>query len=270
MGKFLKKSFAKKGWFSVFFIILLLSGQTAYSSECYVKSGKVAVGVGGAGKVNILAGAVLKPCKGSAIDAVICYENKLEQQICKRQSGVFSLTASTNERSSKSLFESIYSIYNPSKNGHYGGKRLKDSRALPGFPAGELLLPSSSLKFSTDTASRSSMMKFHLYKKDINKLIFSSNKAGRTVVIPASKLYFGGKFKWVAQLDGEKFSGGFTVALREDQKEFEDELSNLLAKSDSSESTGHLLRAVLAKDYGYTFDMHQSLEAARSTIKQGW
>jgi len=264
MSVFFSKVIRKKSWWCFFIIVLLLGTQSAYSSECYVKSGEVT-------KPNnkiVKAGAVLRPCQGNGNKAVVCYENKMEQPICSSKSGVFSLAALANERSSKSLFESIYSIYNPEKTRHYGGKRLKEFKGLSGFPNGEVLLPDSALRFSTKSALQNKLERFELYKDGSNKLIFSSEQVGKEVVIPAGLLRAGGKFKWLAKISGKKYSGVFTVALTEDQEEFINELKAMRAMSDSSASTRYLLRAVLAKDYGYTFDMQQSLEAARAAIEQ--
>ncbi len=268
MRVFFSKVVRRKSSWWAFLVLFLLVTQPAYSSECYVKSGKVLKGKESNRSSDVLAGATLKPCAGLAVNAVLCYENKFEQPICSRRSGVFSLAALTNERSSESMRKSLYSIYNPVETEHYGGKGLKEFRGLSGFPGGDVLLPESSLRFSAKSSLQSKLERFELYKDGSNKLLFSSTKAGTAIVIPAGKLYAGGKFKWMAMISGKKYSGGFTVALREDQKEFIDELRAMLAKSDSSASTGHLLRAVLARDYGYTFDMQQSIAAARAAIKQ--
>jgi hypothetical protein len=255
------RGFILKSFGVAFFIFLMMLGSVAYSSECYVKSGVVIK----PDKKKVSAGKVLKPCEGSTLSAVLCYENKLEQQICKKKSGEFSLAALVNDRSSKSLLQVIYEIYSPEQNEHYGGKRLKKSETLPGFPVGELLMPASALKFST----KSTVQNFKLYKKDNNKSVFSSVQANATISIPVAKLHFGSRFRWTAQSGGKRFSGFFTITSREDHEEFKTELKDMRSKSDSSESTRHLLRAVLAKEYGYTFDKRQSLNAARLALNNG-
>lgn len=251
----------KKRYLVVFF---LLFGQTAYAAECYVKSGKVT-----SGKEVFEQGDKVKQCKGRGENAVVCFENKYDQQVCQDVSGNFDLSNSAQQKSSRSIMQLIKSLYAPETIKSYGGKRLKESEYLAGFPYGGILLPNSPLKFSTNDNVQGGMKSFLLYEKEVGtKPVFSTDQVNKRIVIPATKLRQGAKYKWMVQSGEKKYSGIFTIAQQQDQQEFEKELKTAQAKSDPSKSTKHLLRAILAKEYGFTFDMQQSIEAARDAITQ--
>ncbi len=254
----------KRGCLVVFFLLL---SHTVYSGDCYVKSGKV---TSLDGKNVFELGADIEGCRGIAENAVVCYINKFDQHVCQRVSGKFIKNDLARKKSSKLIYQVFLSIFNPNTTESYGGKRLKDSESLPGFPGGDVLLPDKSLSFSTSDAVQGKMRSFALYEMKGNaKPIFSTNQVNKKIKIPITKLSHDTRYKWTAQSSEKSYSGVFTIAHQEDQQEFEDELQISLSKSDPSTSTRHLLRAVLAKEYGYTFDMRQSIEVARDAMKQG-
>ncbi len=264
----------KRGCLVAFFLLL---SHTVYSGDCYVKSGKVFgtdnEGKKDASKVYEL-GAEVEECEIIAENAVVCFTNKLDQHLCKSVSGKSNLCnlvrRNKSKLKSKSIYQVFLSIINPGTTKSYGGKRLKDSESLPGFPGGDVLLPDKSLGFSTSDAVQGKMRSFALYEmKGGAKPIFSTNQVNKEIEIPITKLSHDTRYKWTAQSSEKNYSGVFTIAHQEDQQEFEDELQISLSKSDPSTSTRHLLRAVLAKEYGYTFDMRQSIEVARDAMKQG-
>ncbi|MCP4297960.1 MAG: hypothetical protein GY786_20420, partial [Proteobacteria bacterium] len=208
-------------------------------------------------------GSKIKDCEGIAENAVLFFTNKLDQPVLiNRKSGEFDLSGFVpdNVTNSKGIYRVFLSLFKPDKTELYGGKRLKDSESLPGFPGGEILLPDKSLSFSTSDAVQGKMRSFALYEMKGNaKPIFSTNQVNKKIKIPITKLSHDTRYKWTAQSSEKSYSGVFTIAHQEDQQEFEDELQISLSKSDPSTSTRHLLRAVLAKEYGYTFDMRQSI-----------
>lgn len=255
----------RRGCLVVFFLLL---SHTVYSGDYYVKSGKV---TSLDGRNVYESGAEVEECEIIAENAVVCFTNKLDQHICKSLSGKFDLSNLVRQKSSKSIFQIIRSLYTPNSTELYGGKRLKESEYLAGYPYGEVLLPNKILSFSTSGAVQGKIRSFALYEMEEGsaKPVFSTNQVSKKIEIPITKLRHGTKYKWTALSSEKDYSGVFTVAQQEDQQEFENELKASLSKSDPSTSTRHLLRAVLAKEYGFTFDMQQSIEVARDAIKQG-
>jgi len=250
-------------------ILLFLLCQTINATECYVKTGKVTVTKEGK-ETTYIPGDRINPCKGKSKKATICYKNKFEQEICKETSGDIEPKDLARVRSPSPLLQLIISLYKPEKVEFYGGKRLKESEYLAGFPYGEVLLPERTLAFSTNNALQVTMKKFELYEKEGNKkLLFRTHQVEKKIVIPVAHLRLGAKYKWLLLSKNKKYTGVFTTTQQQDQQEFEKELKEILFKSDRSVSTRHLLRAVLAKEYGFTFDMQQSIEAARNAIKKG-
>ncbi len=237
---------------TIMFCLLLLASDLTYSGSCYVSKGVIS-GVG--------AGKELNPCKGKVEvkPAQICFVNEMEQPICKNVDEDFKFSEWVKEKKEKSFLQVLYAMYNPGTDSHYGGKRFAESESLLGFPDGTILLPHQSLVFSTVAKVQKGLGAFKLYKADGNHLIYESTDVGKKVSIPAGKLSANTKYKWLTTGGKKAYRGSFTTAFSEDQQEFEAELKKSYSLSDSSKGTKQILRAVLAKQYGYQFDMQKAI-----------
>lgn len=237
---------------TIMFCLLLLVSDLAYSGSCYVAKGKIS-GIGKGGELN--------PCQGKVEKkpAQICFVNEVEQPICKDVDKDFKFSEWVKEKKEKSFLQVLYAMYNPGTDSYYGGKRFAESESLPGFPDGTILLPHQSLVFSTDAKIQKGLGAFKLYKVDGNRLIYESTDIGKKVSIPAGKLSANTKYRWLTTGGKKGYGGSFTTAFSEDQQEFEAELKKSYSLSDLSEGTRQILRAILAKQYGYQFDMQKAI-----------
>lgn len=235
--------------------------------ECYLKTGTVRLKSG----EKLTKGADIPTCAGTATDAVVCFTNNLDQHICRTTNGSFDYRDGATSKGQSSMSLLWAALFSSDPVEFYGGKRLKDAAYLPGFPYGEVLRPEEALVFSSRAETQRSLRSFELYAHaDRHAPVFRDESVKRAIRIPAAQLRYGEKYRWVATSSHTRYEGQFSVAREEDQRDFENELRQAYAQSsDISESGRQIVRAALAKDYAYTFDLQQSMSAARSSLAKG-
>lgn len=217
-------------------------------------------------------GQVVSPCAGTAQakgeHVVLFYQNRMGQPEYRALANdeTLDLDGVGAGEDTGILAQVLALLRDPFQQGHYGGKRLRDADTVAGFPDGDLLLPeaASALTFSATRAGLERIDRVTVHARDDPaRPVFDGAAPDGTAAVPSDALRPGTAYRWAVRAGGTTYTGGFTVADARDQREFEAELNQLGGRSAGSESDRHLLRAVLAKQYGFTYDMRLALEAAR-------
>ena len=256
-------------------LVLALPPAPAHASVCYVGNAltpgtEVQVEMNGQ---MYAPGKIIDNCAGTARAhggaLQFCRLNKLGQFACKplevgQRDEVEGMVAKPMWAS---VMQVLKDFVNPEPRHEMGMKRLRDTNApLEGLPEGAVLMPPGGLEFSAPRAGLEGIDRLTVAVKDgPGTPLFTSGAPAPRVAVPHDVLQPGGAYRWKLTDGGETLAGGFTVAEAEDQQDFEAELAGLLEGSGPDPSTRNLVRAVLAKQYGYTYDMFLALEAARDS-----
>jgi hypothetical protein len=256
------------------FALLLLASSMSYSNVCEVKSGEVKLS-GAETSFTAGDGGWIEDCSGTielvSEEAEICLFNQLKQWHCKvqqKQDGTVDVDELTiDPEYATGFFGALRSLFNPDTEMAYGGLRLKDDEPLPGFPYSDILLPTASLDLNIERATGETITTFRLVDTATSQEIFVNNNPGASIAIPAAFFSAGKEYQWTMMSPEKTFTGTFAVVEAADQLEFEADLNDALAAGDLTGPAQELMRAVVAREYGYTFDYQQSLDKTRQSIK---
>ncbi|MDA9095359.1 hypothetical protein N9J88_03080 [Porticoccaceae bacterium] len=248
-------------------ILLLLYCNTGWSTVCKVQTGEVEVL-----KKRYIASEVIERCTGEVKpvtkSAEFCFFNNAKQWNCQQlvrgaEPSVKVSDLVFNADYKSSFISAWLAVLNPIVNKPYGGKRLKETDYLPGFPYGEVLMPETSLTLNAQFKVKS--QDFILMDADSNKIIFTTDRPLSNIQIPRSKLRAEGNYKWALKSHDKTFLGKFSIASKSDQREFEGDFENATGAGLGPVAT-LVLQATVAKEYGYTFDYQRLLQAAKKHI----
>ena len=245
-------------------LIIIVFNPTAFAGVCYVTQGEIN-GVS-YGEVDPCEGA--KETKGAA--ATICFQTPFDEKKCidvePKGKVPKDLSELSKSQPSPSFFQVLSRLFKPQQDASYGGKRLKSSKTLAGYPTGDILLPTQALTFSTIPEVQKTISRFELFLDGNKSPVFASPNVKSGISIPTGTLKPNTQYAWVAKSAKQTYSGQFSTAHPEDQQTFEEELKKATSAGDASSTTFVILKAALAKDYGYTFDMQQAMDKARDTL----
>jgi hypothetical protein len=248
-------------------ILLLLYCNAGWSTVCKVQAGEVKVL-----KNRYIASDVIEPCTGEVKpitkSAEICFFNHAKQWNCQQlvrgaEPSVKVSDLRFNAGYKSSFIRAWLAILNPIVNKPYGGKRLKETDYLAGFPYGEVLMPKARLTLNAQFEVKSK--DFILMDAVSNQIIFTTDRPVINIQIPRSKLRAEGNYKWALKSHDKTFLGKFSIASKLDQREFEGDFENATGAGLGLSET-LVLQAAVAKEYGYTFDYRRLLQAAKKHI----
>lgn len=265
--------------FRTLLVAILMGALTAlatpaHATVCYVGEHSEGTLEADGGKASYQAGAVVEHCAGTVVavggKVDFCHLNNLGQFTCKplKPGDRVAVEEAASKPQWVAVLQVLKDFVNPQPHRELGLKRLRDTGApVDGLPLGEVLLPPESLEFSGPRAGLKAIDRLTVSRKDApGAPLFSHGAPAPTVEVPRALLTPGGAYRWKLADGSENLDGAFTVAEAEDQKDFEEELA-MLQDPEGDASTRYLVRAVLAKQYGYTYDMFLALEAARDSQK---
>jgi len=246
--------------------------QPLLAGVCAVQSGQK--GCITLGEVSYIAGDSIDNCESATVSCpvVLCFVNKVGQTLCKQveKVGQVNLNDLSNKEESRQFLQIVKAIFSSSPQTYYGGKRLKSTERIPGFPYGEMLMPEVAFSISLQSPKVGVLNSFELKDGSGSTLARLAPEGNNKVIrVPSKYLLPGKNYQWSAQTGKKTYTGKFSIASKSDQQEFEQELNDALSQSDASPSTRYMLRAALAKDYGFTFDMRQAVKSAKETMGKG-
>lgn len=252
-----------------YFIIisLLLYCSAGMATVCKVQSGKVKIGE------NIYrAPALVENCKGCvksiSSSSELCFFNKSKQWRCEKITKDSKISVSNlvvGAEYKESFASTMMSIFNPAETKSYGGLRLKDTEYLAGFPYGEILMPKATLSLNVQIATQNSNQEFVLMDASSSKVIFETNKPVAKVLIPSAILKPEGEYRWILKSAGETYPGSFSITAKIHQQVFEEDFKSAQVPGLGPVAT-QALRATIAKEYGYTFDSQQLVQAVTERV----
>ncbi|ALP53098.1 hypothetical protein Tel_07970 [Candidatus Tenderia electrophaga] len=261
-------------------LLLTLSPLGCQASLCYVKQGKADCIVRAGEKMALKQS--YSPCDEVTVicpGATLCYTN-LQSGISCLESGAvledadtdgaatIDIAARSSRRDDASFLQVLRDIFFPQAVTHLGMKRLNTYEELAGFPDGYVLMPEQALVFSSHDKGHARIESFALWRAHEEQAILKLDRPGASVRIPAALLMPEQQYRWRALANGDEFGGGFTIESQAYQQEFEQALNQALQHSDSANVSRHIVRAALAKKYGYSFDYLQSVQMARNEINK--
>ncbi|VAW79093.1 hypothetical protein MNBD_GAMMA14-1915 [hydrothermal vent metagenome] len=257
----------------IFIVVAALSVmQPLLAGVCAVQSGQE--GCIKSGNTSYMAGDSIDNCEAAIVSCpvVLCFVNKVGQTLCKQveKVGQVNLNDLGNKEESRQFLQIVKAIFSSEPQTYYGGKRLKSTERIPGFPYGEMLMPEVAFSISLQDSDAGVLSSFELKDKSGNTLARLTPEGNNKVIrVPSKYLKPGKRYQWSAQAGNKTYTGKFSIASKSDQQEFEQALNDALSQSDASPSTRYMLRAALAKDYGFTFDLRQSVKKAKEVTYGG-
>jgi len=260
----------RQGHIIIIMTALFISGPL-FAGFCAVKSGDKGCIKNSSG--SYMAGDSIDNCEGATIKCpvVLCFVNKIGQTLCKglKEGDSVNFSNLGNKDESRQFLKIVKAIFNPEPQTYYGGKRLKSTERIPGFPYGEMLMPETAFTISSEDKKAGMLSSFELKDESGRTLVRLTPEGSNGVTrVPSRYLSPGKRYQWSAQFASQSFKGKFSVASQADQQEFEQEFEDAISKSNATPSTRYVLRAVLAKEYGFTFDMRQAIKDAKESIKK--
>jgi hypothetical protein len=256
---------------AIVFVLLLVASNTLFANVCEVKSGVIKL----AGSETLYEKeGWIDDCSGTielvSDQAEICLFNQLKQWNCtvrRKRDGVIAVNAlQIDSEYATGFFAALKSLFDPDTDMEFGGMRLKDDEPLPGFPYSEILQPLGTMQLNIARATPETISRFALLDVELNQEIFAFDNPAKIVSIPASLFKPGKSYRWWMQAPSKQYEGDFSVVATEDQQEFERDFNSAQPEGGLPDTAKDLLRAVIAREYGYTFDYQQSLYKARQSI----
>ncbi|MGH8497440.1 MAG: hypothetical protein ACRERV_01300 [Methylococcales bacterium] len=245
---------------AAFFFIYSVFPALSLASTCFIS---------GSGKGLLVNGeeeafGIIENCNEVELkegEADVCYKDSIDANRCVHLK-VGDKIALDNPGDLFSGFSlaSLDQILRPSSSTP-GGRRLDDEASIPGFPAGEILLPVDKLVFSVySSAVPQGLSVFSLYtKEDDSNPVYEIQSPGSSLEIPANKLEYGKTYRWIARSSGGSSDDLFRIANQEDQADFEKQLAELVRENKGSPRAEDILKAELCHEFEYYFDRDQAL-----------
>jgi hypothetical protein len=209
--------------------------------------------------------ATVDPCERIVAPAEVCYEDRNGGPTClELKKGDPSFTLPDAEVPRPGWGRRLLAILRGDEGVAYGGKRLKRGEQLPGFPYGEVVMPSAELTVRLDDVGASAIRSFDLFAShDLRRPLFSPGVSGNALRVPATVLRAGSAYTWVAATTSGRVRGAFKVIDRSQQAEVERELGRVRSRAGASEIGRWLLEAAVYDDFGYLFDRDAMLARIR-------
>ena len=223
------------------------------------------------------AGKTYENCKqvvASCKDDKLCYINASGGVSCllsndyevDKPINVDKLSQSNNN---KAILAVLADIFSPPPERKHGLKSLKTSKNLQGFPDGYILAPHDDLLIPLIDGALSAEFRFSVWEEGKANPIFSQDNVAGDVVISGALFKPEGKYRWEVIAGKDNFKGGFGIESEKYQKEFDHALAKIMEGSEKSDFSRYLMRASLAKKYGYSFDYVQSIHKAKAQMSTG-
>lgn len=198
---------------------------------------------------------------------LVCYENDVAQAVCMKLGEGNPSSPEITPSVGSSVWVTIAELLSGTARPRPTGKGLKDTKKLPGFPYGRVLLPVQHLEIWSEPVLQSGFHRFVLKEKGGGKSVIEHNHIKDRVRVPKNTLRRGTKYKWSAKTGQGDFKGEFSIVKDAEEVEFETFVSDSLATSDRSPFTRNLIKAYWCQQFGFQFDRDHAIRDAHEETR---